>query len=146
MTGQPSDGSIFSEVESEIVLQKLAFLAKGSTFPLFSFGSAGWSFLLLQSQEQQLCRWCPALMPACPPMPMLWVSLHSQELRSYLSQESKLQAPKLKKTAELKAHTDFSFPQLKRSGSSNLTHEFGQQSVHTSVLSLGCICYGKLQE
>lgn len=30
MTGQPSDGSIYSEVESEIVLQKLAFLAKGS--------------------------------------------------------------------------------------------------------------------
>ena len=30
MTGQPSDGSVFSEVKSEIVLQKLAFLAKGS--------------------------------------------------------------------------------------------------------------------
>ena len=30
MTGQPSDGSISSEIESEIVLQKLAFLAKGS--------------------------------------------------------------------------------------------------------------------
>ena len=30
MTGQPSDGSISSEIESENVLQKLAFLAKGS--------------------------------------------------------------------------------------------------------------------
>ena len=126
------------EVESEIVLQKPAFLAKGSR--------QYFSSLLLQPAGLKLLA---AAKPRAAAMQMMPSTDASTTTNANITGILALpRARELREAAELQAHTDFTFPQLKWSGSSNPARkkrarecpEFGQQSVHTSVLSLGCIC------
>lgn len=92
MTGQPSDGSISSEIQKVRYSSKNCLGKRKPTalFLSFSFSSPGWSFCCCKAKSSSYAddaqHWWQSTTA------MLWVCLHSQELKSFFSLliESKL--------------------------------------------------------